>query len=74
MTLVNGKWTFCVLAFDHIFAQMVSMKVKELSNSNLAASRHIERVKVSFPGDVRCSKTHLLKLPIAASSFVRGQW
>ena len=43
-----------------------------LSNTNLVASRHIEREKVSLPVDVRCSKTSLLKLPydVMVAQFV----
>ena len=37
--------------------------VKKLSNTNLLASRHIKREKVSLPVDMRRSKTSLLKLP-----------
>ena len=43
-----------------------------LSNTNLVASRHIEREKVSLPVDVRCSETSLLKLPndVMVAQFV----
>ena len=50
--------------FAQIFSQIVSIRVKKLSNTNCIASRHITREKSSLPVDVRCSKTSLLKLPI----------
>ena len=49
--------------FAQIFSQIVSIRVKKLSNTNYIASRHITREKSSLPVDVRCSKTSLLKLP-----------
>ena len=40
--------------FDSFFCgQIVSTRVKTLSNSNLVASRHIKREKISLPVDVR---------------------
>ena len=50
--------------FAQIFSQIVSIRVKKLSNTNYIASRHITREKSPLPVDVRCSKTSLLKLPI----------
>ena len=40
------------------------MRVKTLSNTNLAASSHIIKEKASLPVDVHRLKTPLLKLPI----------
>ena len=50
--------------FEQILGQIVSVRVKTLSNINLVASRHINREKGSLPIEVRPSKTSLLKLPI----------
>ena len=46
-----------------IFREMVSIRVKTLSNTNLAASRHIKREKAHFWLTLRRSKTPLLKPP-----------
>ena len=46
-----------------IFRQMVSIRVKTLSNTNFAASRHIKRENAHFRLTLRCSKTPLLKPP-----------
>ena len=43
-----------------IFRQMVSIRVKTLSNTNLAASRHIKREKAHFRLTLRHSKMPLL--------------
>ena len=43
-THVNRKWTFSALEpwlFEQIFGQIVPIRVKTLSNTNLLASRHI---------------------------------
>ena len=50
--------------FAEIFSQIVSIRVKKLSNTNFISSRHIERENASLPVDVRWSKTLFLKLPI----------
>ena len=50
--------------FEQILGQIVSVRVKTLSNINLVASRHINREKGSLPIEVRPSKTSRLKLPI----------
>ena len=62
----TGSCPFSFLGdgFAQIFSQIVSIRVKKLSNTNYIASRHITREKSSLPVDVRCSKTSLLKLPI----------
>ena len=61
----TGSGLFALLSrdFDHIFGQIVSIRIKTLSNTNTVASRLVKREKGSFPVDVRCSKTSLLKLP-----------
>ena len=41
--------------FKQIFRQMVSIRVKTLSNTNLVASRQIKIEKASLPVDVRNS-------------------
>ena len=43
--------------------QILFIREKKLSNTNLLASRHIKREKGSLPVDVRPSKTSLVKLP-----------
>ena len=43
--------------------QIVYVRVKSLSNTDLVSSRHLKREKGSLPVDVRRSKTSLLKLP-----------
>ena len=48
--------------FKQFFAQIVSIRVKTLSNTNLVASRQFEMENGSLPVDVRGSKTALLKL------------
>ena len=45
--------------FEQIFGQIVSIRVKTLSNTNLVASRHIKKEKRSLPVDMRRSKTSL---------------
>ena len=61
----TGSGLFALLSrnFDQIFGQIVSIRVKKLSNTNMVASRLIKREKGSLPVDVRRSKTSLLKLP-----------
>ena len=46
-----------------LIKQIVSTRVKTLRNTNLVASRHIKRGKISLLVDARCSKTLLLKVP-----------
>ena len=66
----TGSCPFSFLGdgFAQIFSQIVSIRVKKLSNTNYIASRHITREKSSLPVNVRCSKTSLLKLPINSLS------
>ena len=63
----TGSGLFALLSrnFDQIFGQIVSIRIKTRSNTNMVAPRLIKREKGSLPVDVRCSKTSLLKLPIA---------
>ena len=63
MSTGNGLFTLFGSDFEQILGQIVSLRVKTLSNINLVASRHIKRDKSSPPVDVRCLKTLLLKLP-----------
>ena len=55
--------TFLGSVFAQIFGHIVVLRVKELSNTNLFALRHMLREKVSLPVDVRRSETALLKFP-----------
>ena len=48
--------------------QIVFIRAKKLSNTNLLESRHIKEKKASLPVDVRRSKTSLLKLPNMAAA------
>ena len=50
--------------FEQTLGQIVSERVKTLSNTNLVASKHTKREKGSLPVDVRQSKTSLRKLSI----------
>ena len=50
--------------FEPILRQIVSIRVKTLSNTNLVGSRHIKREKGSLPVDLCRSETSLIKLPI----------
>ena len=52
--------------FEQIFGQIVSIRVKTLSNTNLVGPRHIKREKRLLPVDFRRSKTSLLKLRISS--------
>ena len=61
-THVNRTCTSCTL--NQILRQIVSIRVKTLSNTNLVGSRHIKREKGSLPVDVCRSETSLIKLPI----------
>ena len=49
--------------------QIVFIREKKLSNTNLLESRHIKEKKASLPVDVRRSKTSLLKLPNVCFCF-----
>ena len=49
--------------FELLFRQILSMRVRTPSNTNLVASRLIKRENGSLPVHVRRSKTSLLELP-----------
>ena len=55
---------------EQILGQIVSIRVKTLSNTNLVASWHIKREKCSIPVDVRRSKASLLKFSILSSGML----
>ena len=61
----NGSGLFAILShdFEQSFGQIVSVRVKSVSNTDLVLSGHIKREKGSLPVYVRRSKTTLLKLP-----------
>ena len=59
----SGLFAFLDGGFSQILGQIVFVRVKTLSNTNLVALRHFKKEKASFPVDVRRSKTSLLKLP-----------
>ena len=59
----SGRFALLSRDFKQIFGQIVSIRIKTLGNTNMVASRLIERGKDSLPVDVRRSKTSLLKLP-----------
>ena len=50
----TGSGHFAILGSDfaQIFGQIISIRIKTLSNTNLAASRLIKREKTSLPVDV----------------------
>ena len=62
---VNRKWTFCLFEqwTSCIYGQIVCIRVKTLSKTDLVATRHIKMKKGTIPGDVRRPKTSLLKPP-----------
>ena len=61
--MLTGSCLFALLSrdFEQFFGQIVSIRVKTLSNTNLVAARYIESEKRSLPVDVRGFKTSLLK-------------
>ena len=59
----SGLFAHLSCDFEQKFGQIISTRVKTVSNTNLVASRHIKREKGSLPVDVRRSKKVLLKLP-----------
>ena len=60
----TGSGLYAMLGHDvdQIFTQIISMREKTLTNTNLVALRHFERKNATFPVDVRRSNTSLLKL------------
>ena len=57
----SGSGLFALSSRD--FKQLLSIRVKTLTHTNLVALKHIKRENGSLPVDVRRSKTELLKLP-----------
>ena len=62
----TGSGLFALLSryFERILGQIVSIRVRTLSHTNLVASRRIKREKGSLSVEVQRSKTLPLKLPI----------
>ena len=58
-THLNWSGLFALFSrdFEQILGQNLSLRVKNLSNTNLLAPRYIKREKRSLPVDVRRSKT-----------------
>ena len=56
----SGSFSFMGSGLAQIFGQIVSMRVKTLSNTNLVASSHMIKEEASLPVDVRRSKTPFL--------------
>ena len=54
---------FLGTSFVQILRQIVKIREKIISNTNLLASRHIQRENASLLADVRRSKAPLLMLP-----------
>ena len=63
---LTGSRLFTLLGsvFAQIFGHIVVLRVKELSNTNLFALRHMLREKVSLPVDVRRSEFAFAFFPI----------
>ena len=59
----SGRFTFLSGGFAQILSQIVSIRVKKLSNTNSISSKDIQREKTSLPDDARRPKTPLRKLP-----------
>ena len=59
----SGHFSLLGRNFSQIFWQFISVRVKILSNKNLAASRNINKQKASLPVDVLRPETSLLQLP-----------
>ena len=59
----SGRFSFLRSGCALIFKQIVSIRVKTHSFTNVVAPRRVKRENVSFPVAVRRSKTPLLKLP-----------
>ena len=60
---VDVLHSWAVVCLAQIFGQLVSIRVRTLSNAKLRASRYVERKKTWLPVDVRRSKTPLLQPP-----------
>ena len=63
---------FWTMVLPKIFNQIVSIRVKKLSNTIFISSRHIKGEKASLLVDVRRSKTPLLKLFITCRARAEG--
>ena len=63
MSTGNGLFVLLGSNFSQLFWQFVSVRVKILSNTNLVASRNINKQKASLPVDVLRPETSLLQLP-----------
>ena len=61
----SGFFAFLGVKFAQCFAQIVSIRIKKLGNTNLIASRQIKGAKASLPVAVRHAKTSLFKLIVA---------
>ena len=69
-TYLSGLFAFLGLGFAQIFAgQIVSVRVKTLSNTNLVASRYIRREKASVLVDLRRSAATVFSLQTNSSTF-----
>ena len=58
----SGLFAHLSCDFQQTFGQIVSIRVKTHSHTNLGASGHIEIENSSFPVQERRSKTSLIKL------------
>ena len=69
----TGSRLFALLSrnFDQIFGQIVSIRIKTLSNTKTVAPRLIKREKGLLPVDVRRSKTSLPKGLFALGRKIR---
>ena len=66
----SGLFAFLGRGFAQIFAgQIVSVRVKTLSNTNLVASRYIRREKASVLVDLRRSAAIVFSLLTNSSTF-----
>ena len=53
----SGLFAFLSSGLAHFLRQIVSIRVRTLSNSNLVVPSYIKRNRTSLPVDVRHSKT-----------------
>ena len=60
----SGPLAFFGSGFAQIFRQLVSIKVKKVSNTNLAASRYIKREKALFLLDIRVAQKRFSLSPL----------
>ena len=64
MSAGSGPLTFLGSDFAQTFGQIVSTRIKRLTNKNLVALRHTQGEKASLAVDVQRPKTPVLKFPI----------